>query len=76
MLEIKLSKLEQLEDSTSYFEDRDAIVLEEMEEKIILRSPWKLIEYYKLYPLFSDHLLLKICIQIQFILSSLSKSDE
>jgi hypothetical protein len=75
-IKYKLSKIEHLENTISDFEDKDAIILPEMEDEIILNSYKELLNFYKVYSEFSDHRLLLICSEMYSMLISLADTDE
>ncbi len=75
-IEQKLFKLEDMSSSFSDFEDKKAIILREMEDSVVITDYKKLLEYYKTYSEFGNHLLLTICAAIVEMMDVLAKNND
>lgn len=70
-IEIKLAKLSSFENTVSYFENKESVILDEMEKLVIVQDYEKLIENYRKYEEFNNHMLMRICITAQGVLMNL-----
>ena len=72
----KISKLTTFEETYSAFEDKDSVILEEMESDMKIRSHHELLELYCKDPEFSNSNVIKICAELIKLSFNLSKSAE
>ena len=76
ILQQKLNKLNDLSTSISEFEDKEAIILQEMEDIIQINSYKSLIEYYKLYNEFNSHIILTICSELLGMMDIMARKSD